>query len=74
MTKRRQKPNLADVRSQPKRGPGAPKLLEDAVYVRSAMPAALVARVDAWAREQEVGRSEALRRLVQLGLIGSDSK
>jgi metal-responsive CopG/Arc/MetJ family transcriptional regulator len=28
----------------------------------------LVARIDAWAGENEVSRSEAIRRLVELGL------
>jgi hypothetical protein len=32
------------------------------------MPRALIAGVDAWATANDVGRSEAIRRLVELGL------
>ena len=32
------------------------------------MPAALIAEVEAWATANETGRSEAIRRLVELGL------
>jgi hypothetical protein len=32
------------------------------------MPAALIANADAWGKGHNVGRSEAIRRLVELGL------
>jgi hypothetical protein len=32
------------------------------------MPTALIAEADAWAESNDVGRSEAIRRLVELGL------
>jgi hypothetical protein len=33
------------------------------------MPAALIANADAWGKEHAVGRSEAIRRLVEIGLM-----
>jgi len=36
------------------------------------MPAALIAEVEAWATANETGRSEAIRRLVELGLKGKN--
>jgi hypothetical protein len=32
------------------------------------MPSALIAQADAWAAANDTGRSEAIRRLVELGL------
>jgi hypothetical protein len=32
------------------------------------MPAALIANAEAWGEANDVGRSEAIRRLVELGL------
>jgi hypothetical protein len=32
------------------------------------MPAALITNADAWGKANDVGRSEAIRRLVELGL------
>jgi hypothetical protein len=32
------------------------------------MPQALIANADAWAKANDIGRSEAIRRLVELGL------
>jgi len=32
------------------------------------LPAAVTAQVDAWGEERELNRSEAIRRLVELGL------
>lgn len=52
----------------PKRAPGRPAVLKDAVYVRVSMPQALVDKVDAWGAAERCGRSEAFRRLVHTGL------
>jgi hypothetical protein len=37
-------------------------------HVTSRMPAALIAEVEAWASANDTSRSEAFRRLVELGL------
>lgn len=38
------------------------------------MPAELIARVEAWADQQHLSRSEAIRRLVELGLSASQPR
>jgi hypothetical protein len=54
------------IKAMPKRR-GRPATGKDPqVVVR--MPSALIAGVDAWATAKEIGRSEAFRRLVELGL------
>ena len=37
-------------------------------HVTTRMPAEMIVEVDAWAASNEIGRSEAIRRLVELGL------
>jgi hypothetical protein len=37
-------------------------------HVNSQMPAALIAEVEAWATTNDTSRSDAFRRLVELGL------
>jgi metal-responsive CopG/Arc/MetJ family transcriptional regulator len=32
------------------------------------MPSALIAEIEAWAESKDVGRSEAVRRLIEIGL------
>jgi len=50
-----------------KKGRGRPATGKDP-HVALRMPAGLIALVDMWAMHQETGRSDAIRRLVELGL------
>jgi len=52
---------------KPKKKRGRPATGKDPL-VGVRMPPALIAQVDAWASYQATGRSEALRRLVEIGL------
>jgi hypothetical protein len=52
---------LAKRRGRPPKGGRDP-------HVAARMPRTLIDGVDAWAAANDVGRSEAIRRLVQLGL------
>jgi hypothetical protein len=55
------------IKAMPKKRRGRPATGKDPqVVVR--MPAALIAEVDAWAATNDAIRSEAVRRLVELGL------
>jgi hypothetical protein len=51
-----------------KRGRGRPVTIGASVNISGKWQPALVERIDAWARAEGVGRSAALRRLVELGL------
>jgi hypothetical protein len=37
-------------------------------HMAARMPPALIAEIEAWAEANQIGRSEAFRRLVELGL------
>jgi hypothetical protein len=55
--------------SKKKVGPGRPRTgKEVAVIIAARMPAEVARAVDAWAHELEISRSEAVARLVELGL------
>src|SRR4051794_24917295 len=51
----------------PKKRRGRPATGKDPQVI-ARMPAAMIATVDAWAVANDIGRSEAIRRLVELGL------
>jgi hypothetical protein len=46
----------------------------ETTLVAQRFPVALVERVDGWAADNAVGRSEAMRRLVELGLKAKGAK
>ena len=50
-----------------KKGRGRPATGKDP-HVALRMPAGLIEQVDMWAMHQETGRSDAIRRLVEVGL------
>jgi hypothetical protein len=55
------------IKAMPKKGRGRPATGKDPqVVVR--MPRTLIDDADAWAETNATGRSEAIRRLVELGL------
>ena len=47
---------------------GRPVTVGATVLITSKWPPALVERIDQWAETKGVGRSEAMRRLIELGL------
>jgi hypothetical protein len=49
---------------------GRPATGKDPV-VTIRMPADLIEQVDAWAKYQQTGRSEAVRSLIELGLVAA---
>ena len=51
-----------------KRGRGRPPSGGRDPHVSIRIPPALVAEVEAWATANEIGRSEAFRRLIEIGL------
>jgi hypothetical protein len=53
--------------NQKKRGRGRPATGRDPVSAVR-LPVELTAAVDQWAKENEANRSEAIRRLVEIGL------
>jgi hypothetical protein len=55
------------ITSKPKKKRGRPATGKDPL-VGVRMPPALIEQVDAWASYQAIGRSEAVRRLVEIGL------
>ena len=55
------------IKVTPKKKRGRPATGRDP-HVTSRMPQALIDQVDAWAAANDTGRSDALRRLVELGL------
>jgi hypothetical protein len=55
------------IKVTPKKGRGRPATGRDP-HVTSRMPSALIAEVEAWASANLTNRSEAIRRLVELGL------
>ena len=52
----------------PKKSRGRPPSGGRDPHVTVRMPGALIAQADAWAAANDTGRSEAIRRLVELGL------
>ena len=48
---------------------GRPVTVGATAFVGSKFPPSLVQAIDRWAKAEGVGRSEALRRLVELGLL-----
>jgi hypothetical protein len=59
--------------TQKKKGRGRPATGQ-APHIALRMPAELFAHVDAWALSQETGRSQAIRRLIEMGLIVAPRK
>jgi hypothetical protein len=55
------------IKVTPKKSRGRPATGKDP-HVTARMPADLIVQVEAWATTKEIGRSEAIRRLVELGL------
>ena len=55
------------IKVTPKRKRGRPATGRDP-HVTSRMPQTLIDRVEDWAAANDTGRSEAIRRLVELGL------
>jgi hypothetical protein len=51
-----------------KRKPGRPSTLAASEYVGVRLPRGIVEALDGWAEKNETTRSEAIRRLVELGL------
>lgn len=61
-------PNMAkSIKVTPKKQRGRPATGKDP-HVTARMPLELIAQVEAWAAERDLGRSEAIRRLVEIGL------
>ena len=56
------------IKVAPKKRPGRPSTGGRDPHVTIRMPQALIDGADAWATANDVGRSEAVRRLVELGL------
>jgi Ribbon-helix-helix protein, copG family len=54
-------------KSQPKKRPGRPATGTDPL-ISTRAPTAVIAAIDAWAASNGASRSEAIRRLVELGL------
>lgn len=48
--------------------PGRPVTVGATSFVGAKLPPALVDRIDAWAKARGLGRSEAMRQLVEKGL------
>src|SRR5258705_1124120 len=57
------------IKVAPKR-PGRPRTGKDP-HMAARMPPALIAEVETWAKANDTSRSEAFRRLVELGLAGA---
>jgi hypothetical protein len=55
------------IKVKPKKKRGRPATGRDP-HVAARMPPSLTAEVEAWAAANDTGRSEAIRRLVELGL------
>jgi hypothetical protein len=55
------------IKVHPKKGRGRPATGKDPL-VSARMPSAVIAEVEAWATANDASRSEAIRRLVELGL------
>jgi hypothetical protein len=55
------------IKVTPKKKRGRPATGRDP-HVTSRMPQTLIDQVEAWAAANDTGRSEAIRRLVELGL------
>jgi hypothetical protein len=55
------------IKVHPKKGRGRPATGKDPL-LSARMPGALVAELEAWAVANDASRSEAIRRLVELGL------
>ncbi len=64
-------PKLADI---VKRKPGRPTAIGGGTFVGMRLPAALLKSIDQWAKQNAAsGRSDAMRRLLELGLAGAPS-
>ena len=55
------------IKVSPKKSRGRPATGKDP-HITSRMPAAMIAEVEAWATANDTSRSDAFRRLVDLGL------
>jgi hypothetical protein len=60
------------IKVTPKKARGRPATGKDP-HVTARMPSALIAEVEAWAVANDASRSEAIRRLVELGLKAKKS-
>ena len=56
------------IKVAPKKSRGRPPSGGRDPHVTIRMPSILIAEADAWAASNDVGRSEAIRRLVEIGL------
>jgi metal-responsive CopG/Arc/MetJ family transcriptional regulator len=55
-------------KASPKRPIGRPVTVGGTEFVGLRLAAALTSQIDEWAKLEDVGRSEAVRRLIELGL------
>ena len=55
------------IKARPKKSRGRPATGKDP-QIAARMPAELIGEVQSWADANQIGRSEAIRRLVELGL------
>lgn len=58
------------IKVTPKKGRGRPAIGKDP-HVTARMPAETINQVETWAAANDAGRSEAIRRLVEIGLSKS---
>ena len=58
------------IKVTPKKGRGRPAIGKDP-HVTARMPAETINQVETWAAANDAGRSEAIRRLVEIGLSQS---
>lgn len=57
-----------------KRKPGRPPEIGAGTFVGMRLPGALLKSIDEWAKQNKIyGRSDAMRRLLELGLAGAPS-
>jgi len=59
---------------QNKRRVGRPTTVDAEKKVAVRLPSALLAAVDGWAKSMDGGRSEAIRRLLELGLAAGPKR
>jgi hypothetical protein len=55
------------IKVRPKRKPGRPATGKDPLFALR-IPVGLMASIEAWAKPDHLTRSEAIRRLIELGL------
>jgi hypothetical protein len=60
-----------EVMAKHKPGPGRPNKLGPSKLIGMRVPAATMAKIDAWARQCNIPRSEAIRTLIEIGLLAA---